>query len=180
MKIKSIKSKYQDKTISAMTEKFGYRSEMAVPRIKKVVINTGIGRIIKEGDRIEEVFETITAITGQRPVKSQAKIAIAGFKVRAGMEVGIKATLRGKRMWDFLDKLIISALPRTRDFQGIKKSAIDSSGTLNLGIKEHIIFPEILPEKVKTIFGLQVNIVTTAKSAEEGMELFKSLDFPIR
>ena len=153
---------------------------MAVPRIKKAVVNVGIGKIIKEGDKIDEVVNSIAAITGQKPLKTKARKAISGFKVREGMEVGVKVTLRGKRMWQFIDRFINATLPRTRDFQGIDRKSVDKGGSINIGIKEHMIFPEISPERVKHTFGLQVTISTDANSQEEGLELFKLLGFPIK
>ena len=169
------------KTVAAeMKNKFGYKNVMAVPRIKKVIVNVGIGKIIKENDKIEEVVNSITAITGQKPVKTKAKKAISGFKVREGMEIGVKVTLRGKRMWQFIDRLVSATLPRTRDFQGINRKAVDQGGSLNIGIKEHMIFPEISPERVKHTFGLQVTVSTDAKTQKEGLELFKLLGFPIK
>ena len=180
MNIIPAKEKYIKTVQAEMKKKFGYKSVMAAPQIKKVIVNVGIGKIVKEGDKIEEVVNALTAITGQKPVKTKAKKAIAGFKTRAGMEVGVKVTLRGVRMWQFIDRLIGATLPRTRDFQGITRKSVDKGGNISIGIKEHLIFPEILPEKVKYIFGLQVTISTTAHSQEEGLELFKLLGFPIK
>lgn len=175
----TIKEKYNKKVVAGMKEKFGFKNVMQVPKIDKVVVNVGIGKFLKDGNQVKDIKESIVVITGQSPLMTKAKTSIAGFKTREGMEVGIKATIRGQRKWDFLDRLIGAAIPRIRDFRGIKKSAIDGKGNLNLGIKEHMIFPEILPEQVKNIFSLQVNVVTTAKNQEEGMELFKQLGFPI-
>lgn len=180
MKIVSAKDKYIQTVAQEMQKEFGYDNVMAIPKIQKVVVNVGIGKITKENEKIEEVFNAITMITGQRPVKTKAKKAIAGFKVREGQEVGIKVTLRGNRMWNFIDRLINATLPRTRDFQGISRKTVDSNGNLNLGIKEHMIFPEISPEKVRYIFGMQVTVTTTAKSQQEGLTLFKSLGFPLK
>ena len=180
MNIIPAKEKYIKTVQAEMKKKFGYKSVMAAPQIKKVIVNVGIGKIVKEGDKIEEVVNALTAITGQKPVKTKAKKAIAGFKTRAGMEVGVKVTLRGARMWQFIDRLVGATLPRTRDFQGITRKSVDKGGNISIGIKEHLIFPEILPEKVKYIFGLQVTISTTAHSQEEGLELFKLLGFPIK
>ena len=180
MNIIPAKEKYIKTVQAEMKKKFGYKSVMAAPQIKKVVVNVGIGKIVKENDKIEEVVNAMTAITGQKPVKTKAKKAIAGFKTRAGMEVGVKVTLRGARMWQFIDRLVGATLPRTRDFQGITRKSVDKGGNISIGIKEHLIFPEILPEKVKYIFGLQVTISTTAHSQEEGLELFKLLGFPIK
>ena len=180
MNIIPTKDKYTKTAIAEMKKKFSYKNVMAVPRIKKVVVNVGIGKIAKENDKIEEVMNSITAITGQKPVKVKAKKAISGFKVREGMEIGVKTTLRGKRMWQFIDRLVSSTLPRTRDFQGLNRKAVDQGGSLNIGIKEHMIFPEISPERVKHTFGLQVTVSTDAKTQEEGLELFKLLGFPIK
>jgi len=180
MNITPAKDKYIKTVAAEMKKKFGYKNVMAVPRIKRVIVNVGIGRILKENDKIEEVVNSITAITGQKPVKTKARKAISGFKIREGMEIGVKATLRGKRMWQFIDRLVSATLPRTRDFQGINRKAVDNGGNLNIGIKEHMIFPEISPERVKYTFGLQVTISTDAKTQEEGLELFKLLGFPIK
>ncbi len=174
------KEKYFKKAIPAMKEKFGYGNNLAVPRIEKVIVNVGTGKISKEADRVEEIIKSLSEIAGQRPIKTKARKAISGFKIRQGLEIGAKVTLRGKRMWQFIDRLINAALPRIRDFQGIEAKSIDEKGNLNIGIKEHIVFPEIAPEKVKNIFSLQVTVVTNAKSREEGKELFKLLGFPIR
>jgi large subunit ribosomal protein L5 len=180
MNITPSKDKYFKTVAVEMKNKFGYKSVMAVPRIKKIMVNVGIGRIIKENEKIEEVVNSLTEITGQKPVKTKAKKAIAGFKIREGMEVGVAVTLRGARMWQFMDRLVNATLPRTRDFQGINRKAVDTHGNINIGIKEHAIFPEISPEKVRHMFGLQVTVSTTARSQEEGLELFKLLGFPIK
>ena len=180
MKITPAKEKYTKTVAVEMQKKFGYKSVMAVPRIKKVIVNVGIGKIVKENDKIEEVVNSLTAITGQKPVKTKAKKAIAGFKIREGQDVGVKVTLRGARMWQFIDRLVVATLPRTRDFQGISRKSVDTNGNINIGIKEHLIFPEISPERVKHTFGLQVTISTSATSQEQGLELFKLLGFPLK
>jgi len=178
--------KYKKEAIPAMKEKFGYKNDMAVPKIEKVIVNTGFGRQIagktaEEQKKIQDfILEELSLICGQRAVLTKAKKAIAAFKVRQGMSLGARATLRGKKMIDFLERLIHLALPRSRDFQGIEPKSVDKEGNLTLGIKEHIAFPEILPEKAKNIFGLEVTVVTTAKTREEGLELFKLLGFPIK
>ena len=179
-KIIPAKIKYKEKVVPEMKKIFGYTNDLAVPRIKKCVINVGTGKIIKETDRIEEIINSFTEICGQKPVKTKAKKAISGFKIRIGLEIGVKTTLRGKMMWNFIDHLVNFALPRTRDFQGIELKSVDDSGNMNLGIKEHIIFPEIYPEKVKNIFSFQINIATTAKNKKEAVEFFKLLGFPMR
>lgn len=180
MKITPAKIKYKESVIPEMKKAFGYGNDLAVPRIKKCVINVGTGKFIKETEKIDEIVGAIAEISGQKPVKTRAKKAIAGFKIRVGLEIGVKATLRGKRMWSFIDHLVNFALPRTRDFQGIGIKSIDDNGNMNLGIKEHIIFPEISPEKVKNIFSLEVNIATTAKNRKEAIEFFKLLGFPLK
>ena len=180
MKITPAKIKYKETVVPEMKKVFGYTNNMAVPKITKCVVNVGTGKIVKETEKIEEIVSSLTEICGQKVIKTRAKKAIAGFKIRVGLEVGAKATLRGKRMWNFVDHLINFALPRTRDFQGIEMKSIDDNGNMNLGIKEHIIFPEISPEKVKNIFSFQINISTTAKNKKEAMELFKLLGFPMK
>ncbi|EKE11622.1 MAG: 50S ribosomal protein L5 [uncultured bacterium] len=177
---KSIKEKYNKDVVSKMKEQFGFKSALQVPRIEKVVINVGIGKFIKDSALVEDVKKTIVMIAGQKPVMTQAKKSIAGFKIREGQEIGMRATLRGKRKWDFIEKLVSVAIPRVRDFQGIKDSAVDAGGNFNFGIKEHTIFSEIMPESVKNIVGFQVNIVTTAKNREEGLALFKLMGFPLK
>ncbi|MDO8529701.1 MAG: 50S ribosomal protein L5, partial [bacterium] len=140
MLITPAKIKYKEKVIPEMKKIFNYTNDLAVPKLKKVVINVGIGKFLKENEKVEEIFKSIADICGQRPIKTKAKKAISGFKIREGLEVGIKATLRGRRMWNFIDHLINFALPRTRDFQGVESKSIDENGNLNLGIREHIIF----------------------------------------
>jgi large subunit ribosomal protein L5 len=175
-----LKEVYRTRTIPALLAASKQSNPMAVARIRKVVVNAGIGKFLKEEQRVEEIVRSMTEITGQKPVLTQAKKAIAGFKIREGLTVGVKVTLRGDRMWDFLDRLIKTAFPRVRDFQGIAPSVVDENGHLNVGIREHSVFPEIIPEKVQTLFGLQVTVVTTATTKEEGLILAKSLGFPLR
>jgi len=181
-----LKEKYTKEVIPAMIEKFGYKNKMAVPKIKKVVLNIGFGKMVydkssKEREKIyKPILNDLSMISGQLPVLTEARKSISGFKLRKGMPIGAKVTFRGQRMYDFLDRLINIALPRSRDFRGIKATAFDKRGHLTIGIKEHICFPEILPEKAKRIFGFEITVVTTAKSREEGMELFKLLGFPIK
>lgn len=177
MKITPLKTKYKE-IVSEMKKEFGYSNIMAVPRIQKVVVNVGIGKINKENEKVEELLAALEAITGQKPVKTRAKNSIAGFKTRKGMEIGVKVTLRGEKMWSFLDRLINVAFPRTRDFQGIKISGVDEYGNFSVGIKEHLVFPEISAEKTKNLFGLQMNVQTTAKNKKEGEKLFQLLKFP--
>jgi large subunit ribosomal protein L5 len=159
---------------------------MAVPKIEKVVINTGFGKIIndKTSDEKKKIMSAIlsglVSITGQKPVLTKAKKSISGFKIRKGVPIGAAVILRRKMMSDFLERLINITLPRSRDFQGIDKKSIDKSGNLTIALKEHISFSEILPEKAKHIFGLEITIVTTAKSKEKGLELLRLIGFPIK
>ncbi len=176
----TIKEKYNKEIIAELKKNLGFKNALQVPRISRVVVNVGTGKFLKDGNAVKEIVETVQSISGQKPILTKAKKSIAGFKIREGLEVGVKVTLRGKRKWDFIERLVTAAIPRVRDFQGIKESAIDAGGNFNLGIKEQIIFPEILPENVKTIFSLQVNIATTAKNHKEGLELFKALKFPMK
>lgn len=178
--------KYKKEVIPAMMAKFGYKNVMAVPKIEKVIINSGFGRMIAEKTSDEQkkvcdaVLNDLSLITGQKPNLTRAKKSISSFKIRQGLPVGARVTLRGKRMLDFLERLIYVGLPRSRDFRGIDQKSIDKKGNLTVGIKEHICFPEVSPEKVKSIFGFEVTIVSTAKKREEGLELLKLLGFPIR
>ena len=174
------KEKYQKQVIPAMKEKFGHKSDLAVPRIIKVVVNTGFNPTNKNEKVQEEIAKDLSSITGQKPVSRKAKKSEAGFKIRAGMVVGLVVTLRNQRMYDFLDRLVNIALPRSRDFRGLLEKNIDSKGNFNIGVKEQIIFPEISAESAKNIFGLEIAIVTTADTHEQGMEMFKLLGFPIK
>ena len=182
-----LKDKYNKEVVPAMMEKFGFKNRMAVPKITKVAINTGFGRLTtaaKSSDEQKKIqnsaLEGLAAISGQQPVLTQAKKSIAGFKLREGMVIGVKNTLRGPKMYDFLERLLHIALPRSRDFQGIDTKSFDKNGSLTIAIKEHIVFPEILPEKAKNIFGFQVTISTTAKNKEEGIELLRLMGFPLK
>jgi large subunit ribosomal protein L5 len=172
--------KYKKEAIPAMQEKFGYKSIMAVPKIEKVVLNVGVGSVLREEPTQKLVARDLAAITGQKALPTIAKRAISAFKVREGMVVGYKVTLRGKRMFDFLSRLINVVIPRMRDFRGLESKSVDKSGNLSIGIREHIIFPEISEEEIKRIFGLEITVVTNAKSKEEALELFRLLGFPIK
>ena len=174
----SICEKYKKEIILEMKKEFKLKNDFEVPKIKKVVVNVGMGKFLKDSNQVADIAKTLENITGQKPLVTKAKQSIAGFKIREGLEIGQKITLRGKRMWDFIEKLVGAALPRVRDFHGIKVSSVDENGNLNIGIKEHLIFPEILPEQVKNIFGLEVTIVTDAKNREMGITLFKMMKFP--
>jgi len=181
-----LKEKYKKEVIPQMMEKFGYKNPMAVPKIEKVVLNTSFGKLVS-GKTSEEqkkiyqpILEDLALICGQKPILKGAKKSISTFKIREGLPIGATVTLRRKRSADFLERLIHIALPRSRDFRGIDPKSIDKKGNLTIGIKEHITFPEILPERAKTIFGLEVTVVTNAKSREEGIELLRLLGFPIK
>lgn len=178
MNTEAIKTTYAKKAVPGLQKELRIKNVMAVPRISKVVVNVGVGKILKDQKRVEEVVNSLEVITGQKVMMTRARKAIAGFKSREGLEIGARVTLHGTYMWAFLDRLFHIALPRVRDFQGISLSSIDQSGNCNIGIKEHTIFPEIIPEKVQHIFSFQVNIVTTAKNREEGIALFRLLGMP--
>ena len=165
---------YFKKAIPEMQKAFGFKNINQVPKISSVSINIGTGRI-KDEKQLEEIQRVLGLISGQKAVSRRAKKAIASFKTRIGMVIGYSVTLRGKRMYDFLDRFVHIALPRTRDFRGIPKKSFDARGNLTVGIKEHIVFPELIGEDVRFIFGLEVTIVTTAKKREYGIELLKRL-----
>lgn len=174
----NLKQKYQKEVAPGLKNKFGYPSIMAVPKITKVVINTGFSRRIK--DEQERIKKILTKICGQKTADRAARKAIASFKTRQGQVIGASATLRGARMYGFLTKLFFIALPRTRDFRGIDEKSVDRSGNLTVGIKEHIVFPEVLGEDTKPIFGFEATIVTDTRSREEALELFKTLGVPFK
>lgn len=181
-----LKEKYKKEVAPKMRKLFGYKSDMAVPKIKKVVLNTGIGKVLGSLDPskgevlINSISRDLALISGQKPILTRAKKAVAGFKIRKGSPVGLKVTLGKNRAQDFLARLINFALPRSRDFQGILPKSINKNGNLTIGMKEHITFPEIEPEKSKIIFGLEITVITNAKTREEAVELFRLLGFPIR
>ncbi len=180
-----LKEKYQ-KIIPDLKEKFGFKNIMSVPKIEKVVINTGLGRdlVDKSSDEqkkiIESVKKDLASITGQAPVLTKAKKSISSFSLREGMITGSKITLRGDKMYDFLERLINVVLPRTRDFWGLDLNSVDENGNFTLGLKEHILFPEISPEKTKKIFGLEVTVVTSCENKKEGLQFLKSMGFPFK
>jgi len=177
-----IEEKYKKEVIPQMKQKFGYKNDLAVPRIEKVVVNVGIGSVIvsKDEKAQKSITEDLTLITGQKPLITLAKKAISTFKTREGMPVGLKVTLRGKRMYDFLSRLINIVLPRTRDFRGLNSKSIDGNGNLSIGIKEHLIFPEISQDDIRRIFGLEITVVTHTKNKEQALTLYKLMGFPIK
>ncbi len=178
--------KYKKEVLPAMKEKFGLKNDMTVPKITKITVNTGFGKqtVSKTSDDrkkfIEGITEDLAAICGQKPIQTVARKAIASFKIREGIPLGAKVTLRGKKMYDFLGRVIHLTLPRTRDFKGIDSKAVDQGGNLTISIREHIAFPEVLPEKIRNIIGLELTITTTAKNKEEGLELFRLLGVPFK
>jgi len=171
---------YNKEVKKALKEKFGYKNEMAIPKILKVSVNVGVGRFTKDKAYIDAVANTITRITGQKPVFTKSRKSISAFKVREGNIVGVMATLRGERMYDFLDKLVHVTFPRVRDFRGISEKIIDRTGNMSIGFKEHLPFPEVKADEVDSIHGIEVTVTTTAKSKEEGLELFRLLGFPFK
>ena len=184
--MESLKEKYKKEVVPEMMKKFGYKNKMAVPSIRKVVLNSSFGKeaVSKTGAEREKLQNLITTdlslIAGQHTNLAKSKKSIAGFKLREGLEIAAFVTLRKDRMWDFLERLIYLSLPRSRDFKGLEPKSIDKNGNLSIGFKEHIMFPEIFTEKEKTIFGLEVTVVTNAKSKEEGLELYKLMGFPMK
>jgi len=173
-----LKKKYLEEVRPAMTTKFGYKNIMEIPRLEKVVINMGIGEATQNPKALDGAVESLTAISGQKPIITRAKKSIAAFKLRTGMPIGCKVTLRGERMYDFVDKMVNVALPRVRDFRGVSAKAFDGRGNYTLGLKEQLIFPEIEYDKVDKIRGMDVVIVTTAKTDEEARELMRLIGMP--
>jgi large subunit ribosomal protein L5 len=174
-----IKEKYKKEAIPGMKKEFGYKNEHAIPRISKVVVSTGTGSV-KDKEKMKLIEEHLSIITGQRPVKTTAKKAIASFKTRKGSHVGYLVTLRGQRMYDFLNRMVFVAIPRQRDFRGINLKSIDSFGNLTMGFKDHLVFPEMVGQDVRDAFGFAVTVVTTAKSKDEAIEFFRLLGFPMK
>jgi large subunit ribosomal protein L5 len=173
-----LKQRYQEEIVPLMMQERGYRSPMQVPRLEKIVLSIGLGEAIQNPRALEAAAADLAAISGQRPVVTRANRSIAGFKLRKGMSIGLMVTLRGKRMCDFLDRLINAALPRIRDFHGVSRNSFDRRGNYSLGIKEQIIFPEIEYDKIDKVRGLQVSIVTTAFTDEEGFRLLELMGMP--
>ena len=175
-----LKEIYQTDLMPALTKEFGYTSPMEVPRLEKIVLNMGLGEAIQNIKVLDASMEELALIAGQRPVVTRARKSIASFKLREGMPIGCMVTLRKGRMYDFFDKLVNIALPRVRDFRGLSDKALDGRGNFTLGIKEHIIFPEIDYDKIDKIKGLNITIVTTAKTDEEGKALLKMMGMPFK
>ncbi|MDF2947627.1 MAG: ribosomal protein [Bacillales bacterium] len=175
-----LREKYIKDITPALMSKFNYKSVMEVPKVEKIVINIGVGDAVQNAKALDTAVEELTQITGQKPVVTRAKKSIAGFRLREGMAIGAKVTLRGERMYQFLDKLIAVSLPRVRDFRGISTKSFDGRGNYTLGVKEQLIFPEIDYDKVNKVRGMDIVIVTTAKTDEESRELLTQLGMPFQ
>ena len=173
-----LKSVYDDRIVAAMTEKFGYKNRMEVPKIDKIVLNMGVGEATQDKKRVETAAAEMQLIAGQKPVITKAKKSIAQFKLREGMPIGVKVTLRRERMYEFLDRLVTIALPRVRDFRGLNPKSFDGRGNYAMGLKEQLIFPEISYDQVDKIRGMDVIVTTTAKTDEEARELLRLFGFP--
>jgi large subunit ribosomal protein L5 len=172
--------KYKTDVIPALTKQFAYKNANQVPKLEKIVVNMGLGAAVTNPKIIDAAVEEVRAFTGQKPVVTRSKKAIASFKLRAGIPIGVMVTLRKDRMWEFLDRLVTLALPRTRDFRGVSRKAFDGKGNYTLGLKEQIIFPEINYDRIDVIKGLNISLVTTAKTDEEGRALLAHLGMPFR
>lgn len=175
-----LKERYEKEVVPALQKEFGYDNIMRVPQVHKLVINIGMGEAIANAKAMDNAVRDITDITGQHPVVTKAKRSIASFKLRQGMAIGVMVTLRGQRMWDFLDKLVNVALPRLRDFQGVSPDSFDGRGNYTLGLKEQLVFPEVDYDKIDKVRGMEVTVVTTARNDEEGRRLLQMLGMPFR
>ncbi len=175
-----MRERYQKEVIPALQKAFGYRNVMEVPKVEKVIISMGVGEATQNPKALDAAVNDLTVISGQKPLVTRAKKSIAAFKVRAGMAIGAKVTLRGQRMYDFLERLFNLALPRVRDFRGVSPNAFDGRGNYTFGLKEQLVFPEIDYDKVDKIRGMDITIVTTAKSDEEARELLRLMGMPFR
>jgi large subunit ribosomal protein L5 len=177
-KMTRVQQLYNDEVKSQLQEEFGYKNVMQIPKLEKININVGMGESLNNKNAIEAMQGDLTLIAGQKPVVTKAKISIANFNLREGMRIGLRVTLRSKRMWDFWDRLVNLSLPRIRDFRGLSRNSFDGNGNYNLGITEHIIFPEIDYGKVDKIRGFQITVVTSAKNDQEGLRLMQLLGMP--
>lgn len=175
-----LQEKYQTSVRAELVKKYNYSSSMQIPKIDKIIINMGIGEAVANPKVLDDAVEELTLIAGQKPVVTKAKTSIANFKLREGMPIGCKVTLRGTRMYEFLDKLVSIALPRVRDFRGVNQNAFDGRGNYTLGVKEQLIFPEINFDKVKKVRGMDIVVVTTAQTDEEGRTLLQLMGMPLR
>lgn len=175
-----LRTKYKDQIVPQLMKDFSFKNIMQVPKLERIVINMGLGEAVQNAKLIETAVEELAAITGRKPIVTRAKKSIATFKLREGMPIGVMVTLRGEQMYDFLDRLVSIALPRTRDFKGISPKAFDGRGNYTLGIREQIVFPEINYDRIDRIKGMNVTFVTTAKTDEQGRALLKSFGMPFR
>jgi large subunit ribosomal protein L5 len=173
-----LKDRFRDDALPRLQSELGLSNPMEVPRLEKVVLNMGVGDALKDGRMLEAAVEDLTTITGQKPVITKARKSIAGFKLREGMSIGAKVTLRGDRMWEFIDRLVSIAIPRIRDFRGLNPGSFDGRGNFTLGLTEQLIFPEIDYDKVAKVRGMDITIATTAKNDEQGRALLVALGFP--
>ncbi|VAV90659.1 LSU ribosomal protein L5p (L11e) [hydrothermal vent metagenome] len=173
-----LRAKYRDEMRSNMSEKFGYKNAMQIPKIEKVVLNMGVGAAVQDSKKINSVLTDLTLIAGQKAQVTLARKSIAGFKLREGMKIGAKVTLRGPRMYEFLDRLVNIALPRVRDFRGLNSKSFDGNGNFAMGLKEHIVFPEIDYDKIDQIWGLDIVVCTSAKTDDEAKALLAEFNFP--
>jgi large subunit ribosomal protein L5 len=180
MTMARLQQHYREKVVPELTAKFGYKSPMEVPRLTKITLNMGVSEAVADKKVMDNAVADLTKIAGQKPVVTKAKKAIAGFKIREGQAIGTMVTLRGERMWEFLDRFVTVALPRVRDFRGISGRAFDGRGNYNIGVKEQIIFPEIEYDKVDALRGLNISITTTAKNDEEAKALLAGFRFPFK
>ncbi len=176
----SLKEKYVNEVVPLMMKNFGYTNRLAVPRLEKIVVNMGVGDAIQNPKLLDAAVSDLTQITGQRPVVTKAKKSVAAFKLRTGMSIGCKVTLRGERMYDFLSRLVNLALPRVRDFRGISPRGFDGRGNYSLGLKEQLVFPEIDYDKVEQVRGMDIVIVTSAQNDEEGLRFLKLMGMPFQ
>jgi large subunit ribosomal protein L5 len=172
--------RYQKEVLQALGKKLGRKNLMSLPRIKKIVVNMGVGSAVAEKKNLEDAVAAMTQITGQKPLVTKARKAISGFKLREGLQIGCKVTLRGARMFEFLDRLVSLALPRVRDFRGLEPNAFDGQGNYSLGLSEQLVFPELNPDKFTRVQGMNVTIVISGHSNDESRELLRSLGFPFK
>lgn len=175
-----LKERYQKEVVPELIKRFGYRNPMQVPKVEKIVINMGVGDAVADSKALDSAMQNLAMLSGQKPAITRAKKSVANFKIREGMPIGCRVTLRGQRMYDFLDKLVNVSLPRIRDFRGVSPRSFDGRGNYTLGIREQLIFPEIDYDSIDKIRGMDINIVTTAETDEEAMELLARLGMPFR
>ena len=173
-----LKSDYRARIRAAMKDQFGYTNEMQIPKIDKIVVNMGIGEAVGDSKKVQSAMKDLSAITGQKPMPTKARTSIAGFKLREGMVIGAKVTLRKDRMYEFLDRLITIALPRVKDFRGLKPTSFDGRGNYAMGLREHIVFPEINYDQIDQVWGMDIIVCTTAETDDEARELLREFQFP--